>query len=151
MTDKSRPLQGLRVLAIEQMVAGPYGTMLLGDMGAEVIKIEPPDGGDQIRRKRFRVGSGTSARIISQFTIYNRNKKSLTLNLKSESGKDVFRQLAAQADVVWSNLRPGALDELGLGYEALSASNARLIFATSPALVTPTSSPVPIRTDRRST
>ncbi|MBI2321476.1 MAG: CoA transferase [Chloroflexi bacterium] len=124
-----RPLAGVRVLAIENFVAGPYGSMLLADFGAEVIKVEPPETGDGYRHVgiiRERDGQHAS----SGFLRVNRNKRSVALNLQAPEGKDLFRRLARQADVVWENLRPGVMDRLGLGYRVLAEDNPRLVYAS---------------------
>jgi len=98
--------EGVRVLDLSRMLAGPYGSMLLADMGAEVLKIEAPDGGDPMRAMGppFLPG-GESA----YFLAINRNKKSLVLDLGKSAGRDVFLDLVAQADVVWENFRPGVM------------------------------------------
>jgi CoA:oxalate CoA-transferase len=118
---------GVRVLDLSRMLAGPYGSMLLADMGADVLKIEAPDGGDPMRAMGppFLPG-GESA----YFLAINRNKKSLVLDLTKPAGREVFCDLAAQADVVWENFRPGVMDRLGLGYAALSARNPRLVMCS---------------------
>jgi crotonobetainyl-CoA:carnitine CoA-transferase CaiB-like acyl-CoA transferase len=117
MTDL--PLSGLRVVEFTHMVMGPAVGAILADMGAEVVKVEPI-GGDQTRRL---LGSGAG-----YFPMYNRNKRSIALDLKKPEGLDLAKRLAASADVVVENFRPGALDRLGLSYEALSALNPRLIY-----------------------
>ena len=119
--------EGVRVLDLSRMLAGPYGSMLLADMGAEVIKIEEPDGGDPMRvmGPPFLAG-GESAYFLS----INRNKKSVALDLTQTAGRDVFLALAAHADVVWENFRPGVMERLGLGYATLAAANPRLILCS---------------------
>jgi crotonobetainyl-CoA:carnitine CoA-transferase CaiB-like acyl-CoA transferase len=113
------PLQGIRVLAIEQFGAGPYGSMYLADLGAEVIKIESRDsGGDPARQ--------TGAVLLAEddsayFQAFNLNKKSVTLNLKSDEGKALFHELVKTADVVWNNLRGNQPARLGLDYASLKA------------------------------
>jgi crotonobetainyl-CoA:carnitine CoA-transferase CaiB-like acyl-CoA transferase len=116
--------EGVRVLDLSRMLAGPYGSMLLADMGAEVIKIEEPDGGDPMRvmGPPF-LPEGESAYFLS----INRNKKSVALDLTTAAGRDVFLDLAAQADVVWENFRPGVLERLGLAYATLAGVNPSLI------------------------
>src|SRR6476660_9172633 len=119
------PLDGLKVIELTRVLAGPFCTMLLGDMGADVIKIEEPGAGDDTR--------GWAPFIDGQSSYFlgvNRNKRSLALNLKSPDGPNVLRRLAREADVLVENFRPGALDRLGLGYAALSAINPRLIWAS---------------------
>src|SRR6185436_3461306 len=97
-------LSGLRVLDLTRYLAGPYCTMLLADMGAEVIKIEPPDGG-----REFAQGSSGKANYF--FLSANRNKKSITLDIKSERGREIFRELCRGADVVVENFRPSVMRE----------------------------------------
>jgi crotonobetainyl-CoA:carnitine CoA-transferase CaiB-like acyl-CoA transferase len=120
------PLAGVRILTVEQYGAGPFGTMWLADQGAEVIKIEPPDGGDYARA----LGPYWFKNGESQwFHAYNRNKKSLTLDLKSEEGAAVFRDLVGTADAVVSNLRGDVPEKLGLTYAHLKNSNPKLVCA----------------------
>lgn len=121
MSETGGPLAGLRVLEFTHMVMGPAAGLVLADLGAEVIKVEPI-GGDKTRRLK---GSGAG-----YFPMYNRNKKSLALDLKSEEGKAIALALADQADIFIENFRPGALEALGFGYEALSARNPRLIYCS---------------------
>ena len=116
------PLHGLKVVELTHMVMGPSIGVILGDLGAEVIKVEPIDG-DATRRL---MGSGAG-----YFPMYNRNKKSIRLDLKSQDGLEVAVQLAAWADVFVENFRPGAMDRLGLGYEALKAANPGLIYCSA--------------------
>ena len=120
-------LEGLRVLDLSRMLAGPYGSMLLADMGAEVIKIEEPDGGDPMRvmGPPF-LPDGASAYFLS----INRNKKSIALDLTTPAGRDVFLDLARGADVVWENFRPGVLTRLGCDYAALTRVNPRLVLCS---------------------
>jgi CoA:oxalate CoA-transferase len=119
-----RALQGVRVLDLTRVLAGPYAAMVLADLGADVIKIEQPDGGDDSR------GYGPFLNGESvYFMSLNRNKKSLTLNLKKPAGKEVFLKLVQEADVVLENYRPGTMEKLGLGYEELETVNPRLIYA----------------------
>jgi len=119
--------EGVRVLDLSRMLAGPYGSMLLADQGAEVIKVEEPDGGDPMRvmGPPF-LPEGESAYFLS----INRNKKSVALDLTTPAGRDVFLDLAAQADVVWENFRPGVMERLGLSYAALAAVNPRLVLCS---------------------
>ncbi len=123
-----RPLSGIRVIGLEQYMAGPYATMLLADAGAEVIKIERPGGGDP-RRAMPPFAEAGGRKKAAGFMGYNRNKKSLALDLRDERGKEVLRKLAATADVVVENLRPGSMDRLGLGPAALGEINPRLVYA----------------------
>lgn len=112
------PLQGLRVVEFTHMVMGPAAGQIFADLGADVVKVEPI-GGDPTRRL---LGSGAG-----YFPMYNRGKRSICINLKSEGGMEVARRLAATADILIENYRPGAIERLGLGWEALSAINPRLI------------------------
>ncbi len=113
------PLDGLRVLEFTHAVMGPTTGLLLADMGAEVIHIEPVEGDHTRRLKGFGTG---------YFPFYNRNKKSLAIDLKSEEGRQIIYQLAAKADVAVENFGPGTMERLGLGYEKLSGLNDRLIY-----------------------
>ncbi len=123
-----RPLSGIRVTGLEQYMAGPYCTMLLADAGAEVIKIERPGRGDP-RRAMPPFAERGDTRKAAGFMAYNRNKKSLALDLGKAEGQEVFRRLAARSDVVVENLRPGAMEKQGLGHAALRELNPRLIWA----------------------
>ncbi|WP_380779799.1 CaiB/BaiF CoA transferase family protein [Sphingomonas sp. R86520] len=122
MSDTEMPLAGLKVVEFTHMVMGPSTGLILGDMGADVIRVEPI-GGDRTRRL---LGSGAG-----YYPMYNRNKRSVCLDLKSAGGIAAARALAADADIVVENFRPGALDRLGLGYDALSADNPGLIYCSA--------------------
>ena len=123
-----RPLSGIRVLAIENFVAAPFASMWLADAGAEVIKIETREGGDYSRgTSPVKPGPDGKPNGLSFFRT-NRNKKSVTLDLKHPQGKKIFMDLAAEADIVIENLRPNVMDRLGIGYEQLSRVNPRLIY-----------------------
>ena len=124
-----RPLTGVRVIGLEQYMSAPYCTMLLADAGAEVVKIERPGRGDPRRSIPPYAVNEEGQRVAGGFIGYNRNKKSLALNLREEEGRQIFRDLVRISDVVVENLRPGAMDKLGLGYEPLKAINSRLIYA----------------------
>jgi succinyl-CoA---D-citramalate CoA-transferase len=116
------PLQGIKVLELGTLIAGPFCARLLAEFGAEVIKIEPPEGGDPLRKWR-KLHRGTSLWWYAQA----RNKKSLTLDLKRSEAQEIVRKLAAVTDIVVENFRPGALEKWGLGWDTLSALNPRLI------------------------
>lgn len=123
-----RPLTGIRVVGLEQYMAGPYCTMLLADAGAEVIKIERPGVGDP-RRSIAPFAEKNGAKKAAGFMAYNRNKKSLALNLRDPRGQEVFRKLAATADVVVENLRPGSMSKQGLGHREMRVAHPRLVWA----------------------
>ncbi|MGE5373021.1 MAG: CaiB/BaiF CoA transferase family protein [Solirubrobacterales bacterium] len=118
------PLNGIKVLDLTRYLAGPFCTQFLADFGAEVIKIEEPGG--ELGRLMQPVVNGESA----CFPGVNRNKKSLTLNLKAPEGKEIFRKLAANADIVMEQFRPGVMKKLGLDYESLRSVNPRLIYCS---------------------
>ncbi|HWT39139.1 MAG TPA: CaiB/BaiF CoA-transferase family protein [Paraburkholderia sp.] len=117
----SGPLQGIRVVEIGTLIAAPFAARLLAEFGAEVIKIEAPETGDPLRKWR-KLHEGTSL----WWYLQSRNKKSICVNLKSQEGADVVKRLAADADIVIENLRPGALEKLGLGWDVLHAINPKL-------------------------
>lgn len=116
------PLAGLKVLELGQLIAGPFAAKTLADFGAEVIKIEPPGSGDPLRRWRL-LKDGTSV----WWQVQSRNKRSLALDLRQREAQDIVRRLAAEADVLIENFRPGAMEGWGLGPEALHALNPRLV------------------------
>ena len=125
MENKSKsngPLAGLKVLEMGQLIAGPYCARLMAEFGAEVIKIEPPEVGDPLRAWR-KLHKGTSLWWYAQ----GRNKKSITINLKSPEGQDIVRRLAREADIVIENFRPGAMEKWNLGYDQLAKDNPGLI------------------------
>jgi crotonobetainyl-CoA:carnitine CoA-transferase CaiB-like acyl-CoA transferase len=122
----SLPLEGLLVLDLSRVLSGPYCTMILADMGAEVIKIEVPGEGDLTRGKGDPESEARGGQPV--FFDLNRNKKSLTLNLKADAGKAIFKRLVQRADVLVENYRPDVMDRLGLGYGVLSELNRRLIY-----------------------
>lgn len=124
-----RPLTGIRVIGLEQYMSAPYCTMLLADAGAEVIKIERPGRGDPRRSIPPFVSNEQGRSVAGGFIGYNRNKKSLALNLRTEMGQKILRDLVKESDVVVENLRPGAMDKLGLGYKYLKTINHRLVYA----------------------
>lgn len=115
-------LEGLKVIEMGQLIAGPFASKLLGEFGADVIKIEPPGVGDPLRKWR-KIKDGTSL----WWHVQSRNKRSLTLDLKQAEAQDIVRKLVAEADVLVENFRPGTLEGWGLGYDALKAINPRLI------------------------
>ena len=120
----SKPLEGVRVLDLTRVLAGPYCTMMLSDLGAEILKVEVPGTGDDSRAfGPFR--NGTSLYFIT----INRGKESIAINLKTEAGKKLLKDLAAKCDVVVENFRPGTMEKLGLGWDVLQKLNPRLIYA----------------------
>ena len=119
------PLEGVRVLDLTSIMAGPYCTMVLGDMGAEVIKIENFPEGDGSRRFDPKVNGESYC-----FAVLNRNKKSVGLNMKDPRGKEAFMKLAAKADIITENFRPGVTKKLGIDYDAIAKSNPGVIYAS---------------------
>ncbi len=117
------PLVGVRVLDIGTLIAGPFGATMLGDFGAEVIKVEQPGGGDALRGTPQDGKAGRS----TNWLVEGRNKKSVTLNLRTEAGQGILRELVGHADVVFENFTPGTLERWGLGWDALHAINPRMI------------------------
>lgn len=122
----SGPLTGIKVVDLTRVLAGPFCTMTLADLGAEVLKIEKPGSGDDSRAFGPHL-NGESAYFMS----INRGKKSLTLDLKSEQGREIFLKLIDQADIVVENFKPGVMKKLGLSYETLSQRNPKLIYCAS--------------------
>ena len=121
-TETPAPLKGVKVIELGGFIAGPYAASLFAQFGADVIKVEPPGEGDPLRRWR-KLHNGTSLWWYS----LSRNKKSITLNLKSDEGRRILRALIEKADVVVENFRPGTLEAWGLGWDALSRINPGLI------------------------
>jgi CoA:oxalate CoA-transferase len=119
------PLDGIRVVDLTRVLAGPFCTMMLGDMGAEVIKIEEPEHGDEARGWAPFIDGWSS-----YFLGVNRNKKSVALDLKQPGGASALRALVLDADVLVENFKPGSLDQLGFGYQAVSAMNPRLVYCS---------------------
>lgn len=119
------PLEGLRVLDLGRFIAGPYCGMILGDLGADVVKLERPHIGEDARSAKPRFSDGESF----YFLVFNRNKRSVTLNFRSEEGQQLLRELAAKTDVLIENFRAGTMEKMGCGWEELSAINPRLIMA----------------------
>jgi len=117
-------LQGIRVLDFTRVLSGPFCTALLADLGAEVIKIESPQGDDYRHIPPFSNGTG------GLFLLLNRGKKSVSIDLKTDRGKDILRALAGKSDIIVENFRPGVMDRMGLGYEEMSRENPRLIQAS---------------------
>jgi len=122
----AKPLDGLKVIDLTRVLAGPFSTMLLADMGADVIKIENPKGGDDSR------AFGPFKNELSAYFIsLNRSKRGVTLNLKEERAKEIFKEMVKKADVLVENYKPGTMKKLGLDYDALKLINPRLIYAAS--------------------
>lgn len=126
MQQRNKPLAGLKVIDFTRVFAGPYCTMLLADLGADVVKVELPGEGDPLRTQGppFHHGLGIT------YLAANRNKRSLTLDMSSETGKQIAFDLCRHADVLVENFRPGVMPRLGLGYERLAEVNARLVYAS---------------------
>jgi len=121
-----KPLENIKVLDLTRVLAGPFCTMILSDLGAEIIKVEIPDGGDDSR---------TFGPFLNNQSLYfvsiNRGKKSISLNLKTQKGKDLLKQLVTKVDVIIENYRPGTMEKLGLGYDDLKHINPKIIYAAS--------------------
>ncbi|XP_044268689.1 succinate--hydroxymethylglutarate CoA-transferase [Tribolium madens] len=126
--DRNYPLEGVRVLDLTRIVAGPYCTMILGDLGAEVIKIERPGSGDEARKWGPPFINTTTE--TAYFVCLNRNKKSVCVDLKSQKGRDILYKLAEKSDVLVENYVPGKLDEMGLGYEHFKGIAPHLIYCS---------------------
>ncbi|RSM06725.1 hypothetical protein CEP52_005583 [Fusarium oligoseptatum] len=128
------PLQGLKVLDLSRVLAAPFCTQILGDYGADIIKIEAIGKGDDTRHWKIQQEDATwkqdSGPMSNYFAAVNRNKRSITLDMKSTRGKEVLMKLAKQADVLVENFKPGTMDRLGLGYHQLKKLNPRLIYAS---------------------
>ncbi|MET0568438.1 MAG: CoA transferase, partial [Hyphomicrobiaceae bacterium] len=122
MSEQDLPLAGIRVVEFCHMIMGPSCGLILGDLGADVIKVEPTPNGDNTRRL---AGSGAGF-----FPAFNRNKRSIALDLKSKEGLEIARKLIASGDVLTENFRPGAMTKLGLGAEDATALNPRLIYCS---------------------
>jgi formyl-CoA transferase len=121
------PLMGVKVLDVSQVMAGPYSCMLLAEMGADVIKVEPPGNGDQTRGAMgFRMKGPDSMGFLNM----NRNKRSIAINLKSEAGKAILFKLVKEADILVENYRPGVMKRLGVGYEVMSKINPALVYVS---------------------
>jgi len=121
------PLMGVKVLDVSQVMAGPYSCMLLADMGADVIKVEPPGSGDQTRGAMgFKMKGPDSMGFLNM----NRNKRSIAINLKSEAGKAILFKLVKEADILVENYRPGVMKRLGVGYEVMSKINPALVYVS---------------------
>ena len=120
-----QPLQGIRVLDLSRVLAGPYCTMVLGDLGADVIKVEPPEG-DETRGWGPPFAGGESA----YYLCVNRNKRDIVIDLKMGEGKKILRDLALQSDIFVENFRPGTLEKFDLDYETLHELNPQLIYCS---------------------
>ena len=126
-TKRPLPLIGVKVLDVSQVMAGPYSCMLLADMGADVIKVEPPGSGDQTRGAMgFKMKGPDSMGFLNM----NRNKRSIAINLKSEAGKAILFKLVKEADILVENYRPGVMKRLGVGYEVMSKINPALVYVS---------------------
>jgi crotonobetainyl-CoA:carnitine CoA-transferase CaiB-like acyl-CoA transferase len=125
-TNSSLPLSGVRVLDLSRILAGPWCAMVLGDLGAEVIKVEHPERGDDTRDWGLKIGSTETA----YFNSVNRNKRSITLDLQTAEGQEIASDLARKSDVVIQNFKFGGIEKMGLGYEQLSAQHPELIYCS---------------------
>lgn len=121
-----RPLENIKVLDLTRVLAGPFCTMILSDLGAEIIKVEVPETGDDSRS----FGPFKNGKSL-YFVSINRDKKSISLNLKSEKGKEILKKLVQKVDIIIENYRPGTMEKLGLGWDVLKDINPKLIYAAS--------------------
>lgn len=126
MSQKDRPLQGVKVLDLSRVLAGPYCSMMLGDLGADIIKVERPRMGDETREWGPPNAGGESA----YYLCVNRNKRSITVDMKAPEGKEIIRKLVAQSDILLENYKVGTLKRFGLGYDDLKPINPRLIYCS---------------------
>lgn len=120
------PLENIKILDLTRVLAGPYATMILGDLGADIIKVEMPVIGDDARHFGPYMNNESA-----YFMSINRNKRSMTLNLKTEKGREILLEMVKEVDVIVENFRPGTMEKLGLGYDSLSKINPKLIYAAS--------------------
>ncbi len=125
MTTRTGPLEGIRVLDLTHVMSGPYATAMMADLGAEVLKVEPPSRGDLSREFGPHIGDESA-----YFLMLNRGKHSLTIDMKRDQGRDLVLSLAARADVVVENFRPGVADRLGIGYEQVRTVNDAVVYAS---------------------
>ena len=126
-----QPLDGIRVIDLTRILSGPFCTMLLGDMGADVIKVERPGAGDDTRSwgpPFLKDGQGQATREAGYYLSVNRGKRSITLDITTPDGQEVIRRLVRTSDILVENFAPGVMERLGLGYEALSQVNPRLVY-----------------------
>ena len=128
------PLEGIKILELAQSLGSPYCTSMMGDFGADVINVEPRRGA----RTRNMGTTFLKGECSSYFSL-NRSKRGITLDFSKEEGKEIVRKLAKNSDIVTENFRPGVLDKLGLGYEALSRDNPRLIYLSITGFAFPSS------------
>ncbi|HHV78265.1 MAG TPA: CoA transferase [Firmicutes bacterium] len=128
MRERKGILEGVRVIGFEQQVAAPYCTMMLADAGAEVIKVERPGIGDPAREMAPILKGADGNRTSGYFLRFNRNKKSVTVDIQKEEGKALFKDMVAKADILVENFRPGVMEENGLGYDVLKGINPGLIY-----------------------
>ena len=126
MTANAPPLEGVRVLDLTQIMAGPYCAMTLGDMGADVVKVEKPNGGDDARRMGPPFIEGESAAFLG----INRNKRSVVVDMRTDDGREIVQELARRSDILIQNFRPGSLKRMGLGYEQVREINPAIIYCT---------------------
>ena len=125
-----KPLEGIKVLDLTRALAGPFCTLMLGDYGADVIKIEIPGSGDDTRHWGPPFIRSSEGEESAYFLSINRNKRSLTLNFKEEQARRIFLELATDADIIVENFTPGVMDRFGLGYETVKTINPRIIYAS---------------------
>ena len=150
LPERSGPLTDIRVVDLTAALAGPFCTMLLADLGADVVKVEPPKGDFTRSGGPFTKGD-TERNYGGYFASVNRSKRSIVLDLQQESDRDTLRELVRDADVVVENFRVGVLDRLGIGYEALSEINPRLVYGAVRGFGDPRTGRARMPSGRRST
>ena len=131
------PLQGLRIIDLTQALAGPFCTQVLADLGAEVVKLEPPQTGDMARLSGPFHPSDKEMMDSGYFHSINRNKRSIVLDLKNEQGKKIFKSLLPSFDVLVENFRAGVMESLGLSYETLARESPKLVYAATTSFGAP--------------
>ena len=119
------PLVGFRIIDLTAVISGPFCTQLLGDLGADIIKVEPPEG-DSMRR----IGRPRKNDVTASYLNFNRNKRSIVIDIKKEHGRDLVRRLAVKADALVENNRPGVADRLGIGYADIRRANPKIVYCS---------------------
>ncbi|MFX1449730.1 MAG: CoA transferase, partial [Promethearchaeota archaeon] len=124
------PLEGIKILDLSRLLPGPFATLLLGDLGASVLKVEDNIQGDYARWREPYIKTKNGKKINYTFYCLNRNKKSITLNLKTEQGREIFYKLANDSDIILESFRPGVVKKLGVDYETIKKINPKIIYCS---------------------